>query len=88
MFSFSLSTLSLSFSLFALSFSLSSFSCSLLISPLSTPKLVATASMAWIRAVTAAAATWLAVGMLDWLGRTPPVFLQSGGVMARPTLRS
>merc|ERR1719341_2710285 len=53
----------------------------------STPKFVATASIAWILAVTAAAATADALGMA--CGTPPaPRFLSPGGVTARPTRRS
>merc|ERR1719431_1664073 len=53
----------------------------------STPMLVATASIAWIFAVTAAAATAEALGMA-WGTPAAPMFLSPGGVTARPTLSS
>ena len=51
------------------------------------PRFVATASIAWIFAVAAAAATAAAVGIdcIEYNGG--PVFFVSGGVMARPTRR-
>ena len=53
----------------------------------STPMLVATASIAWILAVAAAAATALAEGMAVGVALIPVFPLESGGVMALPTLR-
>merc|ERR1719318_856508 len=52
----------------------------------STPRLEATASIAWILAVAAAAATALAEGMTVGVELSPR-FLVSGGVMALPTRR-